>query len=153
MNFRSKSLFGIAIALFFGSIPFISCDLTAIANPPDRQTSERRANYRAINLTAIPANRLSDRDPKLAAIKAFGERESAQPEGLISESLEVSYPGAGKAIAIAIVDGLADDSVRAKKYWIEMQLTGEKWKIVWAGTQVKCRSDRGHSDWSSKLCS
>ena len=52
-----------------------------------------------IDLKTIPADRLSDRDPKLAAIKAFGERESAQPEGLISESIEVKYAGAGKANA------------------------------------------------------
>ena len=130
-----------------------SCDLTAIANPTYQQKSDRRANYRAIDLKTIPADRLSDRDPKLAAIKAFGERESAQPEGLISELIEIKYAGAGKSNASMVVDGLADDSVRAKRYWIEMQLTGEKWKIVWAGTQVKCQSDRGHSDWSSKPCS
>ncbi len=130
-----------------------SCDLTAIANSTYQQKSDQRANYRAIDLKTIPADRRGDRDPKLAVIKAFGKRESAQPEGLISESIEVKYAGAGKANASMVLDGLADGSVRAKKYWIEMQLTGDKWKIVWAGTQVKCQSDRGHSDWSSKPCS
>ncbi|MGL5878459.1 hypothetical protein [Chroococcidiopsis sp.] len=48
---------------------------------------------------------------------------------------------------------LADDSVRAEKYRIEMQLVGDRWKIVWAGTQVKCQLGRGQSGWSKQPCS
>lgn len=48
---------------------------------------------------------------------------------------------------------LADDSVRAEKHRIEMQLVGDRWKIVWAGTQVKCQLGRGQSGWSKQPCS
>jgi hypothetical protein len=109
--------------------------------------------YRVVDLKKIPSNRLTDRDPRLAAIKAFGDRESAQPEGIKSESLEVIYPSAGNAIATMITDGLADDSVRAEKYRMNMQLINNQWKITWAGTQVKCQSGRGHNEWSKQPCS
>ena len=108
--------------------------------------------YRVVDLNKIPSSRLTDRDPRLAAIKAFGDRESAQPEGIKSESLEVIYSSAGNAIVTTITDGLADDSVRAEKYRIKMQLIKDRWKITWAGTQVKCRSGRGHQEWSNQPC-
>lgn len=41
-----------------------SCDLTAIANSTYQQKSDQRPNYRAIDLKTIPADRLSDRDPR-----------------------------------------------------------------------------------------
>lgn len=109
-------------------------------------------NYRVVDLKKIPSSRLTDRDPRLAAIKAFGNRESAQLEGIKSETLEVIYPSAGNAIATLITDGLADDSVRAEKYRLKMQLVNNQWQITWAGTQVKCRSGRGHQEWSEQLC-
>jgi hypothetical protein len=108
--------------------------------------------YRIVDLKKIPSDRLTDRDPRLAAIKAFGDRELPQPEGIKSETLEVIYPKTGNAIVTMITDGLADDSVRAEKYRIEMQLVGELWKITWAGTQVKCYEGRGHTDWSKQPC-
>jgi hypothetical protein len=109
-------------------------------------------NYQIVDLKKIPNSRLTDRDPKLAAIKAFGDRESAQPEGIKSETLEVLYPSAGNAIVTMITDGLADDSVRARKYRIKMQLINILWKITWAGTQVKCYEGRGHREWSKQPC-
>jgi hypothetical protein len=112
-----------------------------------------RSGYTPINLKTIPNHTLTDKDPKLLTIKIFGQRESAQPEGLRSESLEVSYPKANTAIIIFTIDGLADDSIDAQKYRIEMELVAGKWKIIWAGTKVKCKPNRGHSNWSSQRCS
>ncbi|OLP17937.1 hypothetical protein BST81_12840 [Leptolyngbya sp. 'hensonii'] len=124
----------------------------APVSPLTPKTANPRTGFNPISLTGIPAGQLTDRDPKLAIIKTFGARESARPEGLRSESLEVLYLEGGKAVATMIVDGLSDDSVRATKLRIELQLVRGRWQINWAGSQVKCLADRGHSDWSNQPC-
>ena len=133
-------------------IATVPLTIAQFAQKTNSQEQIVEKNYRVVDLKKIPSSRLTDRDPKLAAIKAFGDREAAQPEGIKSETLEVIYPSAGNAIATMMTDGLADDSVRAKKYRIKMQLLNNQWKITWAGTQVKCQPRRGHQEWSKQPC-
>jgi hypothetical protein len=126
--------------------------IAQFAQKSNSQQQILEKNYRVVDLQKISSNNLIDRDPRIAAIKAFGDRESAQPEGIKSETLEVIYSGGGNAIATMITDGLADDSVRAEKYRIKMQLVNNQWKITWAGSQVKCYEGRGHQEWSKQPC-
>jgi membrane-bound inhibitor of C-type lysozyme len=111
-----------------------------------------RDRYQSVDLKTIPPENLRDQDPKIAVIKAFGQREAAQPEGLKSESLDISYSRFRTAVATMIVDGVADDSIQAKKYRVEMILKDNQWVITWAGIQLKCHTGRGHNDWSAQRC-
>lgn len=148
---KNKSTWQIKITFILIAISIIPFAIAQFAQNSNSQP-QIVEKYRVIDLKKISHSRLIDRDPKLAAIKAFGDRESAQPEGIKSETLEVIYPSSGNAIVTMITDGLADDSVRAKKYRIKMQIVNNQWKITWAGIQTKCYEGRGHREWSKQPC-
>jgi hypothetical protein len=113
-----------------------------------------RENYKPISLTKIAdAKALAGNDPKAIALSAFGNVES---EGG-SRDVTVDYPQPNQAIVTITQTGVADDSVGAIRYRVELQpeksaQTGKQWEIVWAGSQVKCHPGRGHQDWSTELC-
>jgi cytoskeletal protein RodZ len=113
-----------------------------------------RENYKPISLTKIAdAKALASNDPKALALSAFGNIES---EGG-SRDVTVDYPQPNQAIVTITQTGVADDSVGAIRYRVELQpeksaQTGKQWEIVWAGSQVKCHPGRGHQDWSTELC-
>jgi hypothetical protein len=113
-----------------------------------------RENYKPISLTKIAdAKAIAGNDPKAIALSAFGNVES---EGG-SRDVTVDYPQPNQAIVTITQTGVADDSVGAIRYRVELQpeksaQTGKQWEIVWAGSQVKCHPGRGHQDWSTELC-
>lgn len=113
-----------------------------------------RENYKPISLTKIAdANALAGNDPKAIALSAFGNVES---EGG-SRDVTVDYPQPNQALVTITQTGVADDSVGAIRYRVELQpqksaQTAKQWEIVWAGSQVKCHPGRGHQDWSTELC-
>jgi len=113
-----------------------------------------RENYKPISLTKIAdGNALAGNDPKAIALSVFGNVES---EGG-SRDVTVDYPQPNQAIVTITQTGVADDSVGAIRYRVELQpeksaQTGKQWEIVWAGSQVKCHPGRGHQDWSTELC-
>jgi hypothetical protein len=132
---------------------------TSSLNNSDAKTTAasakaHRENYKSISLTKIAdAKALAGNDPKAVALSAFGNVES---EGG-SRDVTVDYPQPNQAIVTITQTGVADDSVGAIRYRVELQpeksaQTGKQWEIVWAGSQVKCHPGRGHQDWSTELC-
>ena len=115
---------------------------------------EQRENYKPISLEKIAdAKTLIGNDPKAIALSAFGDTES---EGG-SRDVAVDYPQPNQAIVTITQTGVADDSVGGIRYRAELvptqsSQTGKQWKMVWAGSQVKCHQGRGHQDWSTELC-
>jgi pSer/pThr/pTyr-binding forkhead associated (FHA) protein len=114
-----------------------------------------RENYKAIALEKIaPANALIGNDPKAIALSVFGKTES---EGG-SRDVRINYPRPNQAVVIITQTGVADDSVRSIRYRTEFRTTSKRsstrkqWKMVWAGSQMKCQPGRGHQDWSTELC-
>lgn len=105
-----------------------------------------RTGYEPISLASI-SSPLTGNDPKAVAVQAF---KSSEP---VSQRVEVSRPATNKAVVIVTQIGLQDDSVAGIRYRVELAQTGQQWKIVWVGSQVKCQSGRGHQNWSSELCS
>jgi hypothetical protein len=117
------------------------------------RTSAARQNYKSISLAEIAPNALVGNEPKGIALSAFGNIES---EGG-SQDVTVDYPQRDRAIVTITQTGVADDSIRAIRYRVELlrnqsAQASKQWKIVWAGSQVKCHPGRGHQDWSTKLC-
>lgn len=116
--------------------------------------NEKRENYKAISLEQIAdAKTLIGDDPKAIALSAFGDTQS---EGG-SRDVAVDYPQPNQSIVTITQTGVADDSVGAIKYRAEFVPTqssqvGKQWKMIWAGSQVKCHQGRGHQDWSTELC-
>lgn len=114
-----------------------------------------RENYKPIALSEIGKDKaLAGDDPKAIALSAFGD---VQSEGG-SREVTVEYPQANQAVVTITQTGVADDSVRGIKYRAELAptsksaSTGKQWELVWAGSQVKCQSGRGHQDWTKELC-
>jgi len=124
-------------------------DSTKVQTP--EQTN--RANYKSIPLETINSSQQGS-DPRAIALEAFGNIES---EGGLRE-VRVEYPQPNLAIVTIIQTGVLDDSIAGIRYRVELlptvesAQTGKEWKIVWAGSQVKCYPGRGHQDWSTKEC-
>jgi hypothetical protein len=114
----------------------------------------QRENYKTISLAKIAdADAIAGSDPKSVALSAFGNIDS---EGG-SRNVTVDYPQSQRAIVTITQTGVADDSVGGIKHRVELQQTKSaqtdpQWKVVWAGSQVKCHPGRGHQDWSTELC-
>ena len=78
-----------------------------------------------------------ERDPSALA------REYVRADG------EVSVDGPRVTV---LRDGLEDDSVRAKRYVLELERDGEIWKLVSARRDQRCQVQRGHQEFSPALC-
>jgi hypothetical protein len=118
-------------------------------------TQTPRSNYKQISLSqrAKPETLVGD-DPKAIALAALGDIQS---EGG-SREVTVDYPQPNQAIVTITQTGVADDSIGGIRYRAELvptskaAPTGNQWKLVWAGSQVKCQPGRGHQDWTTELC-
>lgn len=93
-------------------------------------------------------------DPQKVALSALGLREKVANE---TELVEVTYPQENKAVVTVSQTNLADDSISGIRYRVEfapyVSLSGHKqWRVIWAGEQYRCQSNRGHQDWSRELC-
>ena len=57
------------------------------------------------------------------------------------------------ATATLVLDGLLDDSVRARRYDFELRRRGDRtWELIAATWAQRCRQGRGHQDFSPELC-
>lgn len=70
-------------------------------------------------------------------------------------SLVVRSPaeGGARATAVATLEGLPDDSVRALRFTLELERgTGGTWALVSALREQRCRPGRGHEDFDVGPC-
>jgi hypothetical protein len=49
-------------------------------------------------------------------------------------------------------DGLADDSVAAERYVLELEQDGDTWSLVSARWEQRCQAMRGHEEFGPGLC-
>jgi hypothetical protein len=110
-----------------------------------------RSGYEALNAKQFATNnQITTFNPKDIAIKLLSsDRES---EGRKSDAISVEYPTRNTAVIVHTVVGLADDSVAAMRYRIELGIRQNKWEIVWVGRQSKCQPNRGHQNWAAGRC-
>jgi hypothetical protein len=106
--------------------------------------------YAPVDIT--PFRNESDPNPLLLAIRTFGQREGAFPEGLRSESVTVNYITPERAVVELTVNGLADDSVAARRVRLEMRLRQDRWVLVAAGRQNQCRRGTHPRLWTGQVC-
>lgn len=69
-------------------------------------------------------------------------------------SFEATTRGEGSAAtATLVLDGLFDDSVRARRYDVELRKLGNgAWELLSASWSQRCRAGRGHQDFSPEPC-
>lgn len=92
-------------------------------------------------------------DPKEIALSALGLTETVESE---QQEVELDYPRDNLATVTITQTNLSDDSLAGIRYLVEFapygEATEEQWQVIWAGQQFKCQANRGHQDWSQKLC-
>ncbi|MEC4805023.1 MAG: hypothetical protein SAJ12_04730 [Jaaginema sp. PMC 1079.18] len=76
-----------------------------------------------------------------------------ESEGRQAESLEIKYFQGNTAFVLVTIIGLADDSVRSKRYRVEFQRQNQNWEMVSVGAQYQCHQGRGQQDWGADWCS
>ena len=145
-------------------INFWSVDNSAIATPEDIRDSYRaipllkywtNQSQPKIQAAAPPNNKPSSigTDPQAIALSALGLKEIVESE---QEEVKTEYINDNLAQVTITQTNLPDDSVAAIRYLLEFAPYGaeteQKWQLVWAGEQFKCRQGRGQQDWGSNLC-
>jgi len=57
-----------------------------------------------------------------------------------------------ETVAVVLVTGLADDSVADRRTAVALTPDGDRWRLVRATWTQRCKTDRGHEDWSTEPC-
>jgi peptidoglycan hydrolase-like protein with peptidoglycan-binding domain len=113
-----------------------------------------RFNHQVVEVQSfITSNQLQALNPKAVATSLF--KGTAEEEGRSLEEISITYSRDRRmAVILWTIVGLADDSVRAMRFRIELGivLSQNKWTIVWVGRQFKCQAGRGQQDWAAALC-
>ncbi|MGB3651250.1 MAG: peptidoglycan-binding domain-containing protein [Rivularia sp. (in: cyanobacteria)] len=116
------------------------------------QQNNPRSNFQVINVQEFIAYKgIKATNPKAVAAQLFGSLE--EEEGRNYEDISITYLRGETAVIVQTLVGLADDSLGAIRYRIELKLNQNKWEIVWVGQQYKCQPGRGHQNWSDVICS
>ena len=126
----------------------------------DHSPDKARNNYRPLVLSKVWGDSSPKQteplgsDPQQIALSALGLGEKVENE---TEVVEVTYPNENKAVVTITQTNLADDSVFGIRYRVEFapysfMSENKKWRVIWAGEQYKCRSNRVHQNWSTDLC-
>jgi len=119
------------------------------AGPPPDGKAWPLSGYRPLQIDNLTS--LRNPDPRLLVIRAFGHRDSAHPEGLQQERIVITY-ATPQALALLELIGMADDSVRSRRYSFVLALDGGSWRVVRAGSQWICQPGRGHQNWAATPC-
>ncbi|MEM8638425.1 MAG: hypothetical protein AAGG51_06415 [Cyanobacteria bacterium P01_G01_bin.54] len=119
--------------------------------------SANRSVYRTIEPAEFAQRfRLTGYDPRTVALDLFaemtGEREGRQSEGFTID-YHRSETAFGATVQLTVV-GLADDSIAAQRFQVELEWDAKQdWQLVWVGEQWRCQDGRGIVEWTNQRCS
>ena len=146
----------LAIIMIFG-ITIISC------LPATKPTPPEKSKYRAYNIDEIDLTLCNEgldtlidiensrKDPTKmgVCIAGFPNMDAGKPD-IVSTYFSTST----NVIVIVTIDGsfIPDDSIRSRETRIDFSKKNGVWEIDWMGSRWKCKSGRGHQNWSSSLC-
>jgi hypothetical protein len=71
---------------------------------------------------------------------------------LTTTQAESSPEGGGPTTVTVVLDGLADDSVRATRDVLHFMPDGTKWRLESAVRTQRCQQGRGHADFAAGAC-
>jgi hypothetical protein len=91
-----------------------------------------------------------ERSPALVAAEFLRLDEDETPETTISS--DTGPEGGGPAQVTVTLDRLLDDSVQTRRYELELSRDGEVWRLDRASWAQRCRSGRGHQDFTPEPC-
>jgi hypothetical protein len=91
-----------------------------------------------------------ERSPALTAAEFLRLDDEQAPETTIES--DAGPEGGGPARVTVTLDRLLDDSVRTRRYELELSRDGETWRLDGATWAQRCRAGRGHQEFSPELC-
>jgi hypothetical protein len=154
LNIYSATAIGLTIGVIGASAASL-VDAHSITSSPQKiaqanTKTNPRTGYAVINIKEFIAQKnLTVTTPNQVATKIFSY--TGEEEGRKSEDISIKYSN-NNAVILHTEDGLADDSLAARRYRVEMTKVNNKWQISWVGLQTKCWQGRGHQNWSGKNC-
>lgn len=85
-------------------------------------------------------------------MKLFYPHQIESQEG--NEKIEISETRHSDTLydVLLIHDNLMDDSLKAKKYVMSLELKNQKWKVTSLKHNWKCWPGRGHESWGTEFC-
>lgn len=125
-----------------------------IQHTQDIQTDSERNEYQTILLENINFA-LQGSDPAMLALNVLDEQSLAD----VKRRVEVVYPEPNQAL-VKITQLPADDAVKMIQYRVEMTTFGRSllvssppmWQIVWAGSQIHCRTGSSREQKLTQNC-
>jgi hypothetical protein len=91
-----------------------------------------------------------ERSPALVAAEFLRLDEQQAPETTIAA--DTGPEGGGPAHVTVTLDRLLDDSVRMRRYELELSRDGDTWRLDGARWAQACRPGRGHEDPTPEPC-
>lgn len=85
-------------------------------------------------------------------VRNLFEEYTRESEGRKSEKIAIAYPTREIAIVTVAIVGLADDSLRGRRYRLEFEWKDGNWQLDWVGSQIQCWQGRGHQNWGRDRC-
>ena len=79
-------------------------------------------------------------------------RADRQQVALTTTQAEASPEGGGSTTVTVVLDGLADDSVRATRDVLRFIPDGSAWRLESAVRTQRCQPGRGHTDFEAGDC-
>src|SRR5207248_5894660 len=79
-------------------------------------------------------------------------RADRQQVALTTTQAEASPEGGGPTTVTVVLDGLADDSVRATRHLLRFTPDGSRWRLESAVRTQRCQPGRGHADFEAGDC-
>lgn len=113
---------------------------------------EIKDNYTEINLTDLETS-LTGNDLEAIALNVFPFEKVS--EGNFQQEITINNDNPNLPILTITRINLPDDSILGMRYLLEFEPNtngSEKWRLIWAGFQQKCRENRGSQDWTQELC-
>jgi hypothetical protein len=122
--------------------------------PLEVDYSSGDVSIEAFNVFLDEADPLWAQSPLRASIEFLLPGESSPDARTTTVRMASPLPEGGDEVSVTLVrDGLADDSVGATRYDLDLVRQGDgSWRLSSATWAQRCHPGRGHQDFSTELC-
>jgi len=144
---RPGALFFLALAV----LPLAACGATGEEDwtGPSRPDGRGSISVGGFN-DYLDGNGDAARSPVVAATRFLRlDRTAGTTTSVVAHSTD---EGAGPTTVVVTLDRLPDDSVRAQRYVLAFTREDGEWRLASAVSSQRCWPNRGHQDFSNKLC-
>lgn len=148
--------FSIAFSLLSCNQTSDKKDTNTIIEKTELESKTTELNERFEEVDILELNRtLRQADKNLSSrevMQLFYPYQVKSSEGNEKINIEEEKLDNGNTLVTLIHDNLMDDSVKGKKYVIELYKKEGNWVVLSLKKNWKCWEGRGHSNWDTEFC-